>query len=344
MRPKSPFTSLATGAFLLLIALVLIIPAAIALLSGPKPQPQDRIQTDPNQGITVETAADEPMIQVYNAQQGQIVPMRLEEYVVGAVAAEMPAAYDIEALKAQAVAARTLAVYKWRGRGGKGCSNHPGADICTEFTHCQAWVDDVGMHDKWGNGYEKWKQKITDAAAATRGVILTYHDQPIQVFYYATSNGKTEDCAAVFAQDLPYYGVVDSPGEESAPKYQETVTVTRSEVANKINDLYPAAKLNKKNLENQIKILSHTDSGRVAEVRVGDTAISGSAFRQAFGLNSTDFDLSYQGSNVHIRTLGYGHGVGMSQVGANAMAERGAGVSEILAHYYIGTTLYRMYE
>jgi len=344
MRLKNPFTSLAAGAAFLLIALVLIIPAAIALLSGPTPQPRDRVQTDPNQGITVETATDEPMIQVYNAQQGQIVPMKLEEYVVGAVAAEMPASYDIEALKAQAVAARTLAVYKWRGRGGPGCSNHPGADICTEFTHCQAWVDDSGMHEKWGNSYDKWKQKITEAVAATRGMILTYQDQPIQVFYYATSNGKTEDCAAVFAQDLPYYGVVDSPGEEGYHKYEETMTFTRAEVADTINDRYPAANLNKKNLESQIEILSHTQSGRVAEVRVGDTTISGSAFRQAFGLNSTDFTISYKGNNVNIRTLGYGHGVGMSQVGADAMAENGAGVSEILAHYYIGTTLYRMYE
>lgn len=341
MRLKNPFASLAAGAGLLLIAVVLIIPAAIALLSGPKPPAQDRVQTDPNEGIVVETSAEEPVVQVYNAQLGQIVPMKLEEYVVGAVAAEMPASYDIEALKAQAVAARTLAVYKWKGSG---CSNHPGADICTEFTHCQAWVDDNGMHEKWGNGYDKWKQKITDAVNATRGMILTYHDEPIQVFYYATSNGKTEDCAAVFAQDLPYYGVVDSPGEESAPKYQETVTFTRAEVAAKINDLYPAAKLNKKNLESQIKVLSHTDSGRVAEVRVGDTTISGSAFRQAFGLNSTDFSLSYQGGNVSIHTLGYGHGVGMSQVGAYAMAQKGAGVSEILAHYYLGTVLYRMYE
>ena len=344
MRFKSPFTSLAAGGALILVALILIIPAVIALLSGPKPSSPDRVQTDPNQGIIVETSAEEPTIQVYNAGAEQIVPMKLEEYVVGAVAAEMPASYDIEALKAQAVAARTLAAYKWRGRGGTGCSNHPGADICTEYTHCQAWVDDAGMREKWGNSYDKWKQKIIEAVAATRGMILTYHDQPIQVFYYATSNGKTEDCAAVFAQDLPYYGVVESPGEESAPKYDETVTFTRTEVANKINDLYPTAKLNKKNLENQIKIVSHTDSGRVAEVRVGDTTISGSAFRQAFGLNSTDFDLSYQGGNVHIRTLGYGHGVGMSQVGANAMAQKGAGVSEILSHYYLGTTLYRMYE
>jgi len=344
MRLKNPFSSLAAGTALVLIAVVLIIPAVIALLSGPKPPARDRVQTDPNQGITVETSTEEPTIQVYDAALGQIVPMRLEAYVVGAVAAEMPASYDMEALKAQAVAARTLAAYKWRGRGGKGCVNHPGADICTEFTHCQAWVDDSGMHEKWGNGYEKWKQKITEAVNATRGMILTYQDEPIQVFYYATSNGKTEDSAAVFAQALPYYGVVDSPGEESAPKYDETVTFTRAEVAAKLNDLYPAAKLKKNNLENQIEILSYTQSGRVAEVRVGGTTISGSAFRQAFGLNSTDFDLSYQGGSVNIHTLGYGHGVGMSQVGAHAMAEKGAGVAEILAHYYLGTTLYRMYE
>jgi stage II sporulation protein D len=344
MRPKSPFTSLAAGTALILVALVLIIPAAIALLTGPKAHAPERPIADPNQGITVESPAEEPTIQVYNAEEGQIVPMKLEEYVVGAVAAEMPASYDLEALKAQAVAARTLAAYKWRGRGGPGCANHPGADICTAYTHCQAWVDETGMREKWGTGYEKWRQKVTEAVAATRGMILTYDGQPIQVFYYATSNGKTEDSAAVFAQDLPYYGVVDSPGEEGYHKYDETVTFTRAEVADTLCRLYPASHVNKKDLEKQIEILSHTDSGRVAQIRIGDITISGSAFRQAFGLNSTDFTITYKGNNVHIRTLGYGHGVGMSQVGAQAMAEKGADVSEILAHYYIGTTLYRMYE
>lgn len=340
MKRVNIFSSKFLGAALILVALVLILPTAIALLSGPGPV-KERAQTDPNQGITVKTGSEEPTIQVYNADIGQTVPMVLEEYVVGAVAAEMPASYNIEALKAQAVAARTLAVYKWRGSG---CGNHPGADICTEYTHCQAWVDDAGMHDKWGNSYDKWKKKIIDAVDASRGMILTYNDQPIQVFYYATSNGKTEDSAAVFSQDLPYYGVVDSPGEESAPKYEETVTFTKSEVVNTLLNKYPASHVTKKNLEKQLEILSYTDSGRVAEINVGDITISGSAFRQAFNLNSTDFDISYKGDKVNIHTLGYGHGVGMSQVGAHAMAEKGSTVSEILAHYYIGTTLYRMYE
>lgn len=344
MRRRSIFSSYFTGAALILVALVLVLPAAIALLSGKQPAEKQQPQTDPNQGIVVETASDEPTIQVYNAGVGEIVPMKLEDYVVGAVAAEMPASYDIEALKAQAVAARTLAVYKWRGRGGAGCGNHPGADICTEYTHCQAWVDDSGMHDKWGNSYDTWKSKVVEAVKATRGMIMTYHDQPIEVFYYATSNGKTEDSAAVFSQALPYYGVVDSPGEEDAPKYDETVTFSKAEVVNTLLDTYPDSHVTKKNLEKQLEIQSYTDSGRVKEIRIGDITISGSAFRQAFNLNSTDFDLSYSGNDVHMHTLGYGHGVGMSQVGAHVMAEGGADVSEILSHYYLGTTLFRMYE
>jgi stage II sporulation protein D len=265
--------------------------------------------------------------------------MPLEEYVVGVVAAEMPSSFEMEALKAQAVAARTLAAKKMRSKGGRGCTKYKGADVCSQFNHCQAWIPESQQRKNWGDKFEENINRIRQAVQETRGYIMTYEGQPIEVFFYSTSNGKTEDVAEVFSASLPYYKVVESPGEEGAPRYKETFSFTYDEFIKIFHSKYTNSGLSASKLDKQIKILSWTDSGRVRELMVGNTKIKATEFRTLYNLNSTDFSFRFEQGKVYIDTIGYGHGVGMSQIGANAMAKEGKDYREILKHYYRGVEI-----
>lgn len=327
---------------LLIILLVLIIPSLIVKGCSTDEhrtmvmEPEVEIESD-LLSIDIETLGNEPSIFVYDHVDKKTIDIPLEQYIVGVVAAEMPASFDIEALKAQAVAARTLAVRKMRAYGGRGCSKYENeADICTFYGHCQAWISDEEQQKNWRDEYKVNKKKIVQAVEDTRGLILTYQGNPIEVFFYSTSNGKTEDVSEVFSAQLPYYKVVDSMGEEDAPKFREVFTFTRREFIDIFKRQYPKGKLTEKNLESQVKIISHTESGRVGEISVGGIKLKGKDFRGIYGLNSADFKLEYLPDKVLIHTVGYGHGVGMSQVGADRMAKDGGTFEDILKHYYIG--------
>ncbi len=261
---------------------------------------------------------------------GEMVRMYREAYLVGAVAAEMPAIYDIEALKAQAVAARTRVVFG-------GCRTHPGADVCGDSTCCQGYLDDQEQKARWGEDCAKYRAKIEQAVDETRGLILTYDGKPIEVLYHAVSGGWTENSELVYANALPYLRGVPSPGEESVPGFETVVTVSQTELCR----LFPDEA---KNGMVALEVLERSASGRVLTIRVGAHTMTGRMFRQALGLRSTQFDLAYDGDIVAITQRGYGHGVGMSQAGANAMAENGMGFEEILLHYYTGVELERLVE
>ncbi|HZJ58319.1 MAG TPA: stage II sporulation protein D [Clostridia bacterium] len=327
---------------LFIIVIVLILPSMVVGLfstTDPDEPPPDFQVRSSGDSIRVESNNvnyQEPTITLYNHYTKALEDMPLEEYVVGVVAAEMPSSFEIEALKAQAVAARTLAARKLRSYGGSGCSKHKGADVCSEFIHCQAWIPESQQRKNWGDNYEENILKIRRAIEETRGYIMTYMAKPIEVFFYSTSNGKTEDVAEVFSASLPYYQVVDSPGEEDAPRYRGSVSLTNKEFVRIFNSKYTKSGLSSSNLEQKIKIVSRTDSGRVRDLKVGDTKVKATEFRTLYGLNSTDFDFRFEGDKVHIETTGYGHGVGMSQIGANAMARQGYNYSDILGHYYRG--------
>ena len=331
---------------LLSILVVLIIPSVIVKGCSIDRQVLEQTMEIEPEGlsITMETLGDTPQIKVYNHIDKEIMDMPLEQYIVGVVAAEMPASFNIEALKAQAVAARTLAVRKMKAYGGRGCSKYgSGADVCTFYGHCQAWISDIDQEKNWKGEYDSNRAKITNAVQETRGLILTYQDNPIEVFYYSTSNGKTEDVSEVFSTQLPYYQVVDSKGEEDAPKYREVFTFTDKEFVDIFKRQYPNSNLTRKGLDAQINILGYTESGRVAEISVGGIKIQGKDFRSLYGLNSADFRIEYSGDKVLIHTTGYGHGVGMSQVGADRMGENGGTYQEILKHYYIDVKIDRIY-
>lgn len=331
---------------LVIIVIVLVLPAMVVALftkrspDDPPPDIQIHRQEESIQIRETNTIEyQEPTIVLYNHYTKTLESIPLEEYVVGVVAAEMPSSFEIEALKAQAVAARTLAAYKLRSQGGSGCTKYKGADVCSQFNHCQAWIPESQQRKNWGDKYEENSGKIRRAVEETRGYIITFEGKPIQVFFYSTSNGKTEDVIEVFSTPLPYYGVVESPGEEGAPRYKETLTLTNKEFVRIFNSKYPKNSLSTSNLEKDIKILSWTDSGRVRELMVGQVKVKGTDFRVLYGLNSTDFSFRFEKDKIHIDTTGYGHGVGMSQIGANAMAQQGLGYRDILMHYYRGVEI-----
>ena len=274
-------------------------------------------------------------ISLYDRASGKTEEMPLEEYIIGVVGAEMPASFPLEALKAQAVAARTYAVRHMTAFGGSGCS---GADICTDSGCCQSYKSTEQLREKFGGEAERYMDKLRQAVYETEGEYAAYKGEPIEALYHSSAGGRTEDAQNVFSAALPYLVGVDSPGEETAGKYAAEVRVSLGEFTNRVNKKWPASKLKKNRLGEQVKVVSRYDSGRVKELKLNKITVSGRELRRLFDLNSANFTLSI-GEKVTIRTKGYGHGVGMSQYGAHAMALTGKTYREILAWYYPGTSL-----
>jgi len=320
------------------LALVSVACRALLPLAAPSAPPANLLMLLPCVGTTHAAealaasaqAAYNPMLKVYNAQNGKLETQTLEAYVLCVVTGEVPASFGDEAIKAQAVAARTLAAYKMRALGGKGCSKHPEADVCTDSGHCQAYAANTD------------NARLGALAAATAGEVITYGGKPIQVFYHSTSGGQTEDVQNVFSAQLPYLISVPSAGEEASPRFSGEVTVPRKRFIQKINDAHPKARLKDATLEASVTIAKRNASGRVAMVTLGSDSATGIEMRKLFGLNSANFTIQVTARQVVFRTIGFGHGVGMSQVGANAMAASGVDYRAILAHYYTDTTLQRL--
>lgn len=315
----------------IIVALIIIV----KLLSNKPEKPPEH--EDPNK-IIITPVTEDIDISMYNHRTGELEVMLLEDYIVGVIAGEMPASYDLEALKAQAVAARTRTISQIQAFGGKGCNQCQGADVCSSYAHCQEWISESTMRNNWADDFDKNLSRIKQAVNSTRGEIIKYQGEPIEVFYYSTSNGKTEEAGEVFSNSLPYYQVVDSIGEENAPRFHGSITYTNKEFVDIFLSHY-STELTAANLSDQVKINSHTDSGRVKSITVGGVTMRSTEFRMMYGLNSTDFTLSFDKASVTINTRGFGHGVGMSQVGADKMAKKGSTYDEIIKHYYRGVSI-----
>lgn len=303
---------------ILALAAVIFLPLAVVLLF--QRQPPLRISTD-------------RAVRLYLPTTGSLQVLPLEEYLVGVVAAEMPARFGLEALKAQAVASRTYAVRRLLlAREGKG--SHRDADLCNDAQHCQGWLAEKEMQQRWGFlGYWFYRRKVAAAVAATRGQVLTYEGRLIDAAYHAASGGRTEDAAEVWGTPVPYLRSVPSPWEEEAPQHLVTVVLPAAEVARRLGLPY------KPGHPFILRPVASTVSGRVKSVRAGDRLLDGPQFRQLLGLNSTFVTWEQKGEDFIFKSRGYGHGVGMSQYGAAGLARRGKSFREILAHYYPGTAL-----
>ncbi|WP_291648623.1 stage II sporulation protein D [Clostridium sp.] len=295
-----------------------------------------------NTDINTETKEDNfvtltgnDVIKVHLTKEDKIIEVPLEEYVKSVVSGEMPASFESEALKAQAIAARTYVAAK-RTRP---CNEANGGDVC-DTTHCQVYITKESRLEKWGDqGNENWA-KISEAVDATKGMVLTYDNKLVQYpQFFSTSSGMTENAVDVFSSDVPYLVSTESKGEEIAPKFTSEFPFDISNFVNDINSKYEDAKITEGNLQNDIEILSRSDAGGVKEIRFGGAKVKGADFRLAFGLSSTNFQFSISGNKIIFTCKGYGHGVGMSQWGANVMAKDGEKYEDILKHYYTGTEL-----
>ncbi len=240
------------------------------------------------------------------------VDNELESYVIGVVAGEMPVTFPTEALKAQAVSARTYAV-----RVKKEYPSIAYKDID------QSYASEDKMRKMWGNAFSENYNKIKSAVQATAGEILVYDNEPILAVFCSTTNGRTEECENVWTQDIPYLTSVESKGDELSPYYSETREFKKSSIKALLGG-------------ESINITRLTAAGYVAEAVCGDRTYSGGRIRSILGLKSTSFQVKDKGNTLEITTKGYGHGVGMSQYGACYMADKGSTYKEILEHYYKG--------
>ena len=279
-------------------------------------------------------------IKVYNVNEDKVVEMDIESYLYNVVASEMPATFGEEALKAQAIAARTY-VYNKILNGGDQIPQHKGAVVCTDHKHCQEYLTTAQL-EKAHNKY--WISilwpKIKKCVNETRGQIITYEGKPIQPLYHSTSGGRTENSEDIFLSKLPYLRSVDSPYEKESPKYINDVIMSKNVFDDKIKTVFGA---NIKDTNKDIVVISRTQGGSVKEIKLGSEVVKGRDIRSALNLNSSDFDIKESGDKVDIVTRGYGHGVGMSQWGANGMANKGFTYEKILKHYFVGVNIEKKY-
>ena len=262
--------------------------------------------------------------------------MTLERYLTGVVRGEMPASFEMEALRAQAAAERSY-VYYQLAAGRKDA--HPDADFCTDYTCCSAYLSETAAREKWGGDFAPWNTRVEQAVSDTDGQVVLYNGRPILAVFHSSSAGRTAAAGDVWSGDLPYLVSVDSPeGEETVPNYYSTVTFTAAEAKEKLLAAHPELKLSG-TPDRWFGAAAENGSGRVETVSVGGTDIEGTELRRIFGLRSACFTVAADSESVTFRVTGYGHGVGMSQYGANQLAREGKTWQEILEWYYTGATV-----
>ena len=270
-------------------------------------------------------------ITLLHKETGETEQVNLDDYLCNVVSAEMPADYELEALKAQAIVARTYTIYKVLNK------KHDNADICDDSTCCQAWISKDDRLAKWEESKREsnW-QKICDCVNSTKGQIITYDNQPINAFFHSNSGGVTEVPVNVWGgTGYPYLQSVETSGEDAYTQYSSEVTFTQEELLNKLKEKYEDISIDFSN-NDDIKILEYTESTRVKTIKFGNYELSGVEARTLFGLKSTNFEITKDGDNIKFSVKGYGHGVGMSQTGADSMAKQGSTAEEIIKHFYTG--------
>lgn len=335
-----------------LLAGLLLPLALVPLRGGQEPAPTAVPQATAAPAAPAAAAeAPQPEVSVYLSQSGQIETLPLEDYVSGVLAAEMPADFELEALKAQAVAARTFIVRRLVAGDHSGVPV-PEADVSDTVSH-QAYVSQAVLERDWEHGGKSAElAKLRRAVLETRGVIMTYKGQPITASFFASSGGYTENSEDYWNFAVPYLRSVASPWElEITPNLAVTVTFSTAELLSKLGlepealpasaDLAASGKAQPVSASSTalpVVVLSLTDGHRVKEISIGGTVFTGREVREKLGLRSSQFTWKRQGSEVLITTYGNGHGVGMSQWGANGMAREGSTATQILKHYYSGVS------
>ena len=307
------------------VLLCLAVPSVLAGLVTNGDNPDDEsVETQiPLSDVT--NVHSHESVRVLNAENG-VTEMNLDSYLLGVLLQEMPGDFELEALKAQAVVARTYALM----RNLKG-DKHSAKAVCTDSACCQGYCQ---VQDYLASGGDaKTVEKMNKAVQDTKDLVLSYSGELIEATYFSCSGGKTEDAQAVWGSDIPYLQSVDSPGEENATHYTDTMRFT----AEKFQQLLGDQLLGQPGT--WIKSITYTEGGGVDTIKIGNVTYSGTKIRSLLNLPSTAFVVSAVGDNIIITTKGFGHRVGMSQYGADAMAVSGSSFEEILYYYYNGTQL-----
>lgn len=324
------------GLMIFSFALVLTaIPMAPALISRSH---EPKTETKPEatkESATVET--DETIIML-DTSTGDVLDLSMKDYIIGAVTAEMPASFEEEALKAQAVTIHTYAVRQQQAERENPNPELCGADLSNDSSHYQAYFTKSQAMEFYGTGYETAYEKISAATEAVLPYILTYEDRPILAAFCSMSSGQTESASNVWGQDVPYLVPADSDADKNAPNYLWEQDFSKSELKELLVEAFPDGDFSSSAKE-WLQIEKRSESGTVLSANVGGVKATGQDIRAALSLRSAAFDTEWNGDICTITTKGYGHGVGMSQYGADAMAKAGADWKEILMHYYKGAEI-----
>ena len=286
-------------------------------------------ETHLKETVSEPEAAGKGMIRLLDGGTAQLLPM--DDYLTCVVLSEMPPEFESEALKAQAVAARTFTEKR------RLSAKHENADVCSDSACCQAWQSEAALREKFGADFDVYEEKARAAVETTQDEALFYAGALIDATYFSCSNGKTEAAVAVWGTDVPYLQSVESFGEEAALRYESEVVCTAAQLREKLT----GAKLDGAP-EGWFGAVSYTDGGGVDSMEIGGIAYSGTELRSLLGLNSTCFTVSCEGDTVIFSVCGYGHRVGMSQYGANYMAAQGFDYRTILQYYYRGTEIKKL--
>lgn len=275
-------------------------------------------------------------IKLLHKKDKKIEEIPLDEYLLGVVSAEMPANFEQEALNAQALVARTYTIYSIKRNKNK----HEGADICDSSTCCQAWISKEDRLARWNEDVrEEYWNKIVKAVNTTKGKVITYNGDVIDAFFHSNSGGITEIPVNVWGgTNFPYLQSVQTSGEEGYSQYSSEVTLTQEELINKIRAKHSDFNIDISQ-QDSVKILEYTEAGRVKNIQIGNLKLSGVEVRNLLGLKSTNFKIEINNGKVTFRVTGYGHGVGMSQTGADSMAKQGSNCEEIIKHFYTGVEI-----
>lgn len=304
--------------FLLATAALLLILVIIICAFWPDVTPMPTPQTS--------DAVEIPVLM----PSGQIEQVLLGDFLVGVVAAEMPASFAEQALQAQAVAARTYIVRRLLDGGSK----HEGAVVCTDSTCCQAYCNQEQLHEKWGSSFDEYFAKVESAVAETAGQVLYYQSKLVEAPFFSACGGRTENAEDCWGSALPYLISVDCGYCSHASRYTGIVSMSLTAAAEKLQTPSSQVPL--------ISTSSYTHGGRVQALDVGGQLLKGTEVRSLLGLNSAAFTWLIMGESIIFFSVGYGHGVGMCQYGADGMAKAGYSYQQILQHYYTGAEVLPM--
>lgn len=325
MKSMKPILLIFAGLFLIILMIPTLLVAPF--MSGTQGELTEDLQTKKEKEEQVMLGKSIVDVPVYRSSLGKTENIPLEEYIIGVVSSEMPATFEDEALKAQALAARTYIVRQLLNEEPIGV---PEDAVVSDTTTHQVFKSDAELKKQWGKDYDWKMKKIYNAVASTQGQILTYENKPIDASFFSTSNGYTENSEEYWTTPYPYLKSVESPWDEKSPEYYDRIAI-------KVSDFEKKLKVKLGSGGEVGKIIERTSGKRIAQVDINGTKLNGREIREKLGLRSSDFTWELKGDQVVITTKGFGHGVGMSQYGANFMAQDGKKYQDIVSYYYQGT-------